>query len=373
MEEESQEKILERLKPNDYFKIVLPDDDFLDNRSFSESDDTSGANSSKNEKEKYRFGQNIYEKYSSYYFSETILKLNKSEIKNINYKTDVNVNQLTVYDTRQPWFNGKIFDYLVDFCKSENDIVIFKPDYIINNIKGSKLSERIKIYEQNIQYLRNWISPDKNYDLIGEISINYLTNKKEIEQTKKYVKIIQILQKIQNDNDISIEVKKAFEKKFNLVNENEKVLVLTSDGNYESYLETLKNSDVFKENDNKIIVSDKDDISSEILKTLKESGINFIFIYTPRAYVNIKPIYYGNPKIENDVSEMKKIISILAEENNKLKEQVKELFPIKKQIALMEERINKLTEENEKLNAKQEKKEEENLVVQPKSSEVNKI
>jgi hypothetical protein len=46
----------------------------------------------------------------------------------------------------------------------------------------------LKKFKQNIQCLRDWIKKEKKYDIIGEVSINYLNkfhNNRKLEQTRK--------------------------------------------------------------------------------------------------------------------------------------------------------------------------------------------
>ena len=279
IEDDSQDKILESLTAKDYYNIKLPKDDFFDIQSDSSS--------SENDK---------YEKYTAYYLCETVLE----NPKNIKFIDEVDINKLTVFDRSLSWFDDNLFDILLKFCKQDTKNIIFHPDYIINNIEGKNLIEKIIKYKENIHCFKDWIKNDKKYDLIGEISVDYLTTSKErkLSQTQKYINFIRLFEEIEKCQNIKTKIKKEFEEKLGLINENEKILVLTSDGNYEDYLNNLKQSKIFKTKKN----NETDDpgltIPQKILKVLKTSGVHFIIIYVPRAYVNIQPAYSENETIK---------------------------------------------------------------------------
>ena len=293
IEDDSQDKILESLTAKDYYNIKLPKDDFFDFQSVSSLSDNED---SKDAKKRYRFGQNMYEKFSAYYLCETVLE----NPKNIKFIDEVDINKLTVFDRSLSWFDDNLFDILLKFCKQDTKNIIFHPDYIINNIEGKNLIEKIKKYKENIHCFKDWIKNDKKYDLIGEISVDYLTTSKErkLSQTQKYINFIRLFEEIEKCQNIKTKIKKEFEEKLGLINENEKILVLTSDGNYEDYLNNLKQSKIFKTKKN----NETDDpgltIPQKILKVLKISGVHFIIIYVPRAYVNIQPAYSENETIK---------------------------------------------------------------------------
>ncbi len=213
---ESQEKILESLSINDYKKIILPEDDFLDCKSVSSISDSENVDETIENKKKYRFGNNIYEKYSSYYLAETVLNIENAQY--VKFPKRVNINELTTYNKTSPCFDENLFSILLNFCKKEKENIIFNPDYIINNVSGNQLM-RILNFKENIQCLRNWIKKDKIYDLIGEVSIDYLTNPKErkLKQTLKYIKIIKLLKEIDNEKNIDLKKKTKFHELFGLV------------------------------------------------------------------------------------------------------------------------------------------------------------
>lgn len=113
-----QDEILESLTPNDYKNIILPSDDFFDDRSVSSISDSESMNEQNNDKgkKKIRFGHDIYEKYSAYYICETVLKIDSQNIKYVN---EVNLNALTVYNRKLSYFDEKLFSMLLDFCKKK--------------------------------------------------------------------------------------------------------------------------------------------------------------------------------------------------------------------------------------------------------------
>ena len=244
--EKSQNEILESLTKDDYKKIILPKDDFFDEESISSSYSESEEKKEQKDKKKFRFGHNIYESYSSYYLSETVLNIDSQKVK---FVKSVNINEFATYNPSLPWFDEKLFTILVNFCKNGKKSIFFNPDYIINDISGEVLLEQIPKFKENIHCLKDWIKKERQYDLIGEISIDYLTNPKarKLIQTIKYIDIIKLLQLIENEEDINRKIKTKFEALFNLVYGNEKILVITTDGNYEQYLNNLKNSKIFKD------------------------------------------------------------------------------------------------------------------------------
>ncbi len=352
MANESQEKILESLTIDDYKNIDLPVDDFFDDAS-SVSDEEDGNNENK----RYRFGHDIYEKYSTYYFCETILGIKSEDAK---YIGKININELTVYNRIFPWFDENLFYLLLDFCQNEKHNIIFDPDYIIKNINGDTLLNGIAKHKENIHCLRNWIDKNKSYDLIGEISLDYLSENRKVIQTLKYINIINLFHKIQNSKQINPEKKKKFEEKFGLVPENEKILIIMTDGNYEKYLNNLKDSKIFKEekkvnNNIETALNNKLTISQQIINDIKNSGINFIIVYVPRAYVNIKTIYSDLDKFQKQVEELKKEITQLKEEKASLyssKGEIKKSTDENVDIDYLREELLKLKNENKNLQIK---------------------
>lgn len=260
------------------------------------------------------------------------------------------MNALTVYNRKLSYFDEKLFSMLLDFCKKKNSNIIYKPDYILNNITGQQLIDGIENFKLNMQSFRNWIKKDKKYDLIGEVSIDYLTNPNNIKkliQTKKYIDFIKLFNSIEKENEIKFSIKANFEKLFGLINENEKVLIMTSDGNYESYLYNLKQSNIFKnDTDNNEY---NNNLSLDILNEVKKSGINFIITYVPRAYVNIKPIYSNDNEIEKLKNNMEILNKRVTEEKKRFEDKVKLLTEENKRVG---NEIKKVTEENKALNHK---------------------
>lgn len=339
-----QDKILESLSINDYKDIRLPADDFLDDgsaSSFSDSENRNEPNDNEGRKKKFRFGHNIYEKYGAYYICETVLNMDSQDIKYTKGE-GVNLNELTTYNRSLPYFDEKLFSILYEFCKNEKQNVIFKPDYILNNVSGQKLIDGIEKFKQNIQCLRDWIEKDKKYDIIGEVSINYLTtfrNNRKLEQTIRYIKFIKLFSTIENANEIKEKIKLNFEHLFELIYGNEKILLITSDGNYDDYLNTLKKSKIFENN----AINDENNniLPFKILKEIKNSDIHFIITYVPRAYVNIKTIYSNEKEME-----------IIKKKFEDLSNDVKRLTEENKQLGGLNEKVKKLTEENMVLNNK---------------------
>ena len=379
MEGDSQQKILESLTKDDYKNIILPSDDFFDSRSASSISDLEDSN--KNENEKDHFDHNKNKKYILYYFCETVLKIDSKNAKFINR---VNLNDLTVYNRNLPWFDENLFPILVDMCKKEDKNIYFDPDYIINNINGQILLDGIEKCKENIQYFTNWISKDKIYDLIGEVSIDYLTNPNNSEFVKisKYIEFIKLFKSIKNQMEINSEIKKKFEEKFGLIYDNEKVLIMTFDGNYNEYLNFLKYSKIFQnEKDNKSnIIEDNitfnqlnyneinnmnsinccnfdknmdahNNMSQNMLNKIKNSGINCIIIYVPRSNVNVKSNYSINSneflELKKDVEKLKNNVIDLTNDTNLLKEKVRKLEEGNKEVKnLMEEIRTKIKEIN---------------------------
>jgi len=321
MEKKSQSEILDSLTKDDYKNIILPTDDFFDEESFSSSYSES-EEKKEQKKKKFRFGHNIYESYSSYYLSETVLKIDS---QNIKFVKKININEFTVYNPSLPWFNENLFTILVDFCKKEKKSIFFSPDFILNDVSGKLLLEKIPKFKENIHCLKDWIDKNKKYDLIGEVSIDYLTNpkSKKFNQTKKYINIINLFKLIENEVNINSNIKTKFEALFNLVYGNEKILVITTDGNYEQYLQNLKISKIFKNDKD----SEDKNISEaiNILKLIKNSQINFIVLYVPRSYVNVKYTYSDNNKIMKLEEDLKKLTDKVAIENKKLNDKISEL------------------------------------------------
>ena len=106
------------------------------------------------EEKKICLGHDIYEKYSAYYICKSILNIDS---QNIKYTKGVNLNELTVYNRGLPYFHENLFFILYEFCKKEKNNIIFKQDYILNNVSGQKLVDWIENFKQNVQSLRNWI------------------------------------------------------------------------------------------------------------------------------------------------------------------------------------------------------------------------
>ena len=291
IEDDSQDKILESLTAKDYYNIKLPKDDFFDIQSDSSS--------SENDK---------YEKYTAYYLRETVLE----EPKNIKYIKEVDINKLTVYDRTLAWFDDNLFDILLKFCKKEINNIIFHPDYIINNIEGQNLKERIKKFNKNVLYFEDWIKNDKKYDLMGEVSLSHLTTSKDrkLLQIQKYIKFFRLFEEIEECQNIKTEIKKEFEEKLGLINGNEKILVLKFEGSYEDYLNYLKQSKIFKNDKNNETDDGGLNPLQTILKELKTSGIHFIIIYIRRDYVKNRP---ADPQDEV-LEKMKKDINDLTNE-----------------------------------------------------------
>ena len=361
MEKLSQAKILESLTIDDYKNIKLPQDDFFDDKSVSSSDSDSEekAESDNNKTKRYRFGENIYEKFSAYYFCETILNIDSRTIKFIK---EVNINNLCIYNRTLPYFDENLIPILVSFCQKEKLNIKFNPDYIINNINGKQLLDGIGKCKENIHYFRNLIKEDKNYDLIGEVSIGYLTNPDERKflQTKRYINLIKLFDEIKNTENIKEQAKVKFEELFSLVHQNDKILVVTSNGNYEDYLNNLKNSKIFEEdnlvcspNQINLLANEKSSRSIQILKELKNSGINFIIVYAPRAYVNIKSKYSGvdsTEELKKKFDELSIIVSNLTEENKRLKNIEKEVERLTIENKNLNIEINHLKDEMKKMN-----------------------
>ena len=362
--EKSQFEILESLTKEDFKNIILPKDDFFDEESISSSYSESEEKKEQKDKKKFRFGHNIYESYSSYYLSETVLGIDCQNVKSVK---SVNINELVTYNQNLSWFNEKLFTILLDFCKNEKKNIYFNPDYIMNDIRGEVLLEQIPKFKENIHCFKHWIKKERKYDLIGEVSIDYLTNPKarKLTQTIKYIKFINLLKKIENKEDISANIKTKFEALFNLVYGNEKILVITTDGNYEQYLNNLKNSKIFKDEEN-IEVNNTDSKTLEILKEIKQSKINFIMIYVPRSYVNIEYNYSNEDKIK----QLSDAVHILQGEVSKLKEENKILSD--KIIKLTDEEVSKLKEENKILSDKVIKLTEENKDLKDKIAKITK-
>lgn len=257
--------------------------------------------------------------------------------QDIKYTNDINLNELTVFNRSLPYFDEKLFSILYEFCKKEEKNIIFKPDYILNNVSGQKLIDGIKNFKQNVQCLRDWIDKKKIYDIIGEASIDYLTNSyniRKLDQTRKYIKFIQLFNKIEKTKEIKEQIKANFEHLFGLIYGNEKILLMTSEGNYDDYLNVLKKSKIFEQdlkNDENINISN-DIPTIQILKEIKKSKIHFIITYVPRAYVNIKSIYSN----ENEMKLLKEKFEILSnevkqltEENKVLKNEISEIKNLK--------------------------------------------
>ena len=354
-----QDIILESLSIKDYKDIRLPADDFLDDgssSSFSDSENMREPNNNDGEKKKFRFGHNIYEKYSAYYICETVLNIDS---QNIKYTKDINLNELTTYDRSLPYFDENLFSILYEFCKKEKNNIIFKPDYILNDISGQKLINGIENFKQNIQCLRDWIKKDNKYDIIGEVSINYLTkshNNRKLAQTEKYIKFIQLFNEIKKAKEIKDKIKINFEKLFELIYGNEKVLLITTDGRYDDYLNNLKKSKIFAndtEND-----EDNNIYPIKILKQIKSSDIHFIITYVPRAYVNIKSVYSNENEMEilrKNFENLNNKVKILTEENNRLgdlSKEIKKLTEENNRLGDLSKEVKKLTEENKVLNNK---------------------
>ena len=349
MKDVTQYQILKDLEKDNYFDIKLPNDEFFDEESScSEQEDNE-------QKRRYRFGHNIYECYGSYYLAETVLHIDSQRIK-FNMKVDINV--LVSLDLRQPWFDMRLFQILFEFCKGEKKNFIFNPDYILNDVSGKLLLDNLPSFKQNIKYFRNWIKAERKYDLIGEISIDYLTKSKEkkYSQTLKYIRFIKLLKSIENDNSIERKKKTLFEEKFNLIYGNEKVLVITTDGNYEQYLKNLRTSKIFGEDEKKEEEKNyyqSNNIETEPIKILKllNTDINFILTYVPRAYVNIKTNQCNEIKaLREKLQNLERLFSKKFEEQNlsiaKLTEENK-IFQT--QIRNFETQVTNLTEENKKM------------------------
>jgi hypothetical protein len=279
--------------------------------------------------------------------------------QNVKYVKDVNVNELTAYNKSLPYFDEKLFYILLDFCKNEKNNIFFKPDYILNNISGQNLIDGIEKFKQNIQCLRNWIIKDKKYDLIGEVSIDYLTSprSRKLNQTKKYINFIKLFTEIEKTKEIKDKIKINFEKKFEVINGNEKILVITSNGNYGDYLDILKKSKIFEE-DNINNINNDDKFPLEILKEVKSSGINFIITYVPRAYVNIKTIYSNENEmkiLKEHFESLSNEVKRLTEENKSLENlsnEVKRLTEENKSFGNLSNEVKRLTKENKALNDK---------------------
>ena len=128
MEKLSQAKILESLTIDDYKNIKLPQDDFFDDKSVSSSDSDSGekAESDNNKTKRYRFGENIYEKFSAYYFCETILNIDSRTIKFIK-----EVKSKTVTVNTSPSIERIIDINQMDLVIEKN--IIYPNNYKINN------------------------------------------------------------------------------------------------------------------------------------------------------------------------------------------------------------------------------------------------
>jgi len=348
MKDQIQYQILQKLTKDDYFDIQLPNDHFFDEESScSEQED----NKEPEPKRKYRFGHNIYEFYGSYYLSETVLNIDCQRIK---FNITVDINGFVSWDLRQPWFDKRLFQILFDFCKDEKKNFFFSPDYILNDISGKLLLDRLPSFPQNIQYFRNWIKAERKYDLIGEISINYLTNTKDKKyfQTMKYIRFIKLLKSIEDDKNIDDKKKTLFEEKLKLIYGNEKVLVLTTDGNYDQYLKNLRASKIFEE-DKKIEEEKKNSqshhLDTEPIKILKllNTDINFILIYVPRGYVNIS---YNQCKEANTLrDELQNVKSELEKQNLSISKLNVENKNLSTQVEKLREEINNLIEENEKM------------------------
>lgn len=166
---------------------------------------------------------------------------------------------------------------------------------------------------------------NKKYDLIGEVSINHLTENRKIDQTSKYINVINLFHEIQKNWRINPGEKQIFEDKFELVAENEKILILMFDGNY---LINLEDSKAFKDNNNEeIVLNNKLNTSQQILDEVKKSGIIFIIVYIPRAYENIEPSHSkldNFESIQNQIDE--RTVNKIKDENEKLKESVNNII-----------------------------------------------
>jgi len=273
--------------------------------------------------------------------------------QNIKYTKDINLNELTTYDRSLPYFDEKLFSILYEFCKNEKNNIIFKPDYILNDISGQKLIDGIENFKQNMQCLRDWIKKDKKYDIIGEVSINYLTksqNNRKLAQTEKYIKFIQLFNKIEKAKEIKDKIKINFEKIFELIYGNEKVLLITTDGRYDDYLINLKKSKIFAndtEND-----EDNNIYPIKILKQIKSSDIHFIITYVPRAYVNIKSVYSNENEMEilkKNFENLYNKVKILTEENNRLGDLSKEVKRLTEENKILNNKVSNLNKEIENL------------------------
>ena len=302
IEDDSQDKILESLTAKDYYNIILPKDDFFDI--------PSDSSSSENDE---------YEKYTAYYLRETVLE----DPKNIKYIKEVDINKLTAYDRTLAWFDDNLFNILLKFCKKETKNIIFHPDYIINNIEGQNLKERIKKYNKDVIYFEDWIKNDKKYDLMGEVSLSHLTTSKDriLLQIKKYIKFFRLFEEIEECKNIKTEIKKEFEENLGLINGNEKILVLKFAGNNEDYLNYLKQS--------KIVINDKNNEIDDggltplqtIFKELKTSGVHFITIYIWRDHVKNRP---ANPQDEA-LEKIRKDLDVIKEQINEIRLGIMEL------------------------------------------------
>ena len=182
----------------------------------------------------------------------------------------------------------------------------------------------------------------------------------EFVKISKYIEFIKLFKSIKNQMEIKPEIKKKFEEKFGLIYDNEKVLIMTFDGNYNEYLNFLKYSKIFQnEKDNKSnIIEDNitfnelnyneinnmnsinccnfdknmdahNNMSQNMLNKIKNSGINCFIIHVPRANVNVKSNYSINSneflELKKDVEKLKNNVIDLTNDTNLLKEKVRKL------------------------------------------------
>ena len=125
------------------------------------------------------------------------------------------------------------------------------------------------------------------------------------------------------------------------------------------HLNYLRESKIFKEEKDEIENNDsnyKDKVPIKILKLLK-TDINFILVYVPRGYVNIKSNNSNEVKVlKEEFEKLKRELSNSINKINDLKTQITKLTEENKifqnKVTNLQTQVNILTEENKQLKLK---------------------
>ena len=203
-------------------------------------------------------------------------------------------------------------------------IALLYPNISNLNTLDNKLAKILKNENNIFQRIDNMIKNDnlKEYeyiDILGEITIDYLNiTKKKEEQFDKYKSLIQKLHNNPKDNKL-----------FNFIEKNKKIIIVITNGKFESFYEKFKKNNIINEI-SIMETNNKNDIINQNIKINENenlNNINYLFIYVNKKVdeckiLREKLLYNYINLLENKLKEYQKYNEI--ENKDKIKGEKKE-------------------------------------------------